>query len=195
MGVRRLHFRFCGVTYRRQLSGNQDTRSVRADFMHSEQNGIPAATVALAHTGRRADEQRYPTNIARRFMVILIASLHLFPVVIGSAEDKPAPGPIASPAGIWREQLHWIPILDALGTRHLLYARICRPLGDMPSRFVVIAHGTFPNNRDAMPGRCEAETARWFLDRGFIVVMALRRGYGATGGPWVEGIDHRPGDD
>jgi hypothetical protein len=84
-------------------------------------------------------------------------------------------------------------MLDALGNRHLLYARICRPLGDMPSRFVVIAHGTFPNNRGAVPGRCEAETTRWFLDRNFIVVMALRRGYGATGGPWVEG-KARPAD-
>src|SRR5262249_48309546 len=38
----------------------------------------------------------------------------------------------------------------------------------------------------------EAETMRWFLDRGFIVVLALRRGYGATGGEWAEGIYHRP---
>src|SRR6202035_1245552 len=25
--------------------------------------------------------------------------------------------------------------------------------------------------------------------------MALRRGYGATGGDWAEGISHKPGDD
>src|SRR5262249_4101303 len=99
------------------------------------------------------------------------------------------------PEGVWREQLHWIPMLDALGTRHLLQARICRPPGDAPARFVVLAHGTFPNNRGAVPGRCETETARWFLDRSFIVVMALRRGYGATGGPWAEGTYHQPGDD
>jgi len=36
---------------------------------------------------------------------------------------------------------------------------------------------------------------RWFLDRGFIVVLALRRGYGATGGDWAEGIAHKPGED
>ncbi len=163
--------------------------------MRSEYHGIPPATVAPAHIGGRADAQQYPTNIARRLVVILIASLLLFPTVIWGAEDELAPGPIGSPDGVWRGQLHWIPMLDALGNRHLLYARICRPLGDMPSRFVVIAHGTFPNNRDAVPGRCEAETARWFLDRSFIVVMALRRGYGATGGSWAEGIYHRPGDD
>jgi len=86
-------------------------------------------------------------------------------------------------------------MIDAAGSQHVLEARICRPPGDAPSRVVVIAHGTFPNNQDAVPGRCEAETTRWFLDRNFIVVMALRRGYGATGGPWAEGIHHQPGDD
>src|ERR1051325_3451257 len=123
--------------------------------MHSEHHGISPATFAAAHTGRRADDRRHPTNIAHRFMLILIASLLLFPAAICGAEDELAPGPIGSPAGIWRGQLHWIPILDSLGKRHLLYARICRPLGDTPSRFVVIAHGTTPNNRDAVPGRCE----------------------------------------
>jgi dienelactone hydrolase len=113
----------------------------------------------------------------------------------GWAQDVPAPGQVGNPEGIWREQIHWIPMIDAAGDQHLLQARICRPLGDVPSRFVVIAHGTFPNNRNAVPGRCEAEATRWFLDRGFVVVMALRRGYGATGGDWAEGIYHRPGDD
>ncbi len=28
--------------------------------------------------------------------------------------------------------------------------------------------------------------AQWFLARGFAVVYALRRGYGATGGDWAE---------
>ena len=84
---------------------------------------------------------------------------------------------------------------DAAGNRHLLQARICRPPSDMAARVVIIAHGTFPNNKKAVPGHCEAEAIRWFLDRGFIVVSALRRGYGATGGDWAEGIAHKPGDD
>jgi len=86
-------------------------------------------------------------------------------------------------------------MVDPAGSQHLLQARICRPPGDTPSRFVVIAHGTFPNNRGTVPGRCEAEATRWFLDRGFLVVLALRRGYGEYGGVWVEGLYHRPGDD
>jgi dienelactone hydrolase len=106
-----------------------------------------------------------------------------------------APGPVGSPEGIWREQIHWIPMIDAAGSQHLLQARICRPPGDTPSRVVAIAHGTFPNNRGTVPGRCEDEATRWFLDHGFLVVLALRRGYGEYGGVWVEGLYHRPGDD
>ena len=134
-------------------------------------------------------------KVTSHFMVLLAANLLLFPAAICGAEDEPAPGPIGTPTGVWREQLHWIPMLDAVGKRHLLHARICRPLGDMPSRFVVIAHGTFPNNRGTVPERCEAEATGWFLNHGFVTVYALRRGYGATGGSWVEGLSHTPGDD
>jgi hypothetical protein len=31
-------------------------------------------------------------------------------------------------------------------------------------------------------GRCDQQSAQWFLKRGFAVLFALRRGYGATGG-------------
>ena len=134
-----------------------------------------------------------PMNITRRLAAVLVASLILAPG--GSAQVQPAAGPVGDPEGVWREQIHWIPMIDAAGSQHLLQARICRPPGDTPARFVIIAHGTFPNNRAAVPGRCEAETTRWFLDRGFLVVLALRRGYGENGGVWVEGLYHKPGDD
>jgi dienelactone hydrolase len=111
------------------------------------------------------------------------------------AQTAPAQGPVGAAEGVWRAQLHWIPMTDASGTTHLLYARICRPAADEPARVVVIAHGTFPDNRSATPGRCESEVGRWFLDRGFLVIFALRRGYGATGGAWAEGIYHRPCND
>jgi dienelactone hydrolase len=86
-------------------------------------------------------------------------------------------------------------MIDAAGNQHLLQARICRPPGDTPARVAAIAHGTFPNNRGTVPGRCEAESTRWFLDHGFVVVLALRRGYGEYGALWAEGLYHRPGDD
>jgi len=35
--------------------------------------------------------------------------------------------------------------------------------------------------------RCAEEAAQWFLTRGYVVVFALRPGYGSTGGEWAEG--------
>src|SRR5437764_929259 len=109
-----------------------------------------------------------------------------------AAQAQQSPGPVGNPEGIWRAQIHWIPMVDAAGHPHLLQARICRPPIDTPARIVVIAHGTSANLKAAVPGRCEAEAMHWFLERGFMVVIALRRGYGATGGDWVEGIHHPP---
>jgi hypothetical protein len=108
--------------------------------------------------------------IAGCLVTILAANLILVPALVGQAQVQPTAGPVGSPEGVWREQIHWIPMVDAAGSQHLLQARICRPPGEMPARTVVIAHGTFPNNRNAKPGRCEGEAMRWFLDRGFIVV-------------------------
>lgn len=136
-----------------------------------------------------------PMYIARAPLAIIAASLVVVFSLTGLAQAQAAPGPEGSPEGAWRSQIHWIPMTDAADNHHLLQARICRPPSDMPARVVIIAHGTFPNNKTTVPGHCGAEAIRWFLDRGFIVVSALRRGYGATGGDWAEGIAHKPGDD
>ncbi len=54
---------------------------------------------------------------------------------------------------------------------------------------VVIAHGA-PSQPDLIsqmtPTRCDSEPARWFTDRGYMVVFALRRGFGGSTGPAVE---------
>jgi dienelactone hydrolase len=110
---------------------------------------------------------------------------------VGIAQGQQAPGPIGEPQGVWREQIHWVP-LDIAGTRYLLYTRICRPLGDTRARVVVIAHGSPGLAADARarmkPVACDGEAARWFLERGFVVVAGMRRGYGETGGSWYEGF-------
>lgn len=106
-----------------------------------------------------------------------------------AAQLAQAPGPVGSPEGVWRDQIHWIPITEATGSVRLLQARICRPAGDAPARIVVIAHGAPPvaDSRSTMTLlSCNSEAARWFLDRGFLVAVSLRRGYGATGGSYVE---------
>jgi len=119
---------------------------------------------------------------------MLRALVIIFALIAAPALAQQAPGPVGSPEGPWRMQLHWVP-LDISGTHYLLQARICRPAGEAPARVVVIAHGS-PPSAGARPGMtpltCDSEAARWFLDRGFVVIAAMRRGYGATGGYWVE---------
>jgi dienelactone hydrolase len=109
----------------------------------------------------------------------------------GSAQAQQAPGPVGAPEGVWREQIHWVP-LDVAGTQYLLYTRICRPTREEPARVVVIAHGSpgdAPAARSSMkPISCDGEASRWFLERGFVVVAGMRRGYGETGGYYAETV-------
>jgi pimeloyl-ACP methyl ester carboxylesterase len=93
-----------------------------------------------------------------------------------------------------RDQVHWVPMRDQDGAEHRLFTRICRPTGDAPAPVVLINHGSPPDAdaRPAMrPASCESEAVQWFLARGYLVVLGMRRGYGETGGPWAE--DFGPG--
>ena len=63
--------------------------------------------------------------------------------------------------------------------------------GDRPARVVLINHGSPPHAevRPTMqPAKCESEAVQWFLARGYLVVIGMRRGYGATGGYRAEAI-------
>lgn len=88
-----------------------------------------------------------------------------------------------------RNQLRQIPMRDDDGSTVMLAARVCRPAGQAPARVVVINHGS-PPNASARPRMdlqgCSDEASQWFLTRGYIVVYAMRRGYGDTGGHWAE---------
>lgn len=97
------------------------------------------------------------------------------------------PGPFGQPDG--RAQTHYIPMAQADGTQALLLGRVCKPDTSGPSRVVVIAHGS-PSDASKRPGMqltpCDSEAVRWFTARGNLVVLSLRRGYGGTGGPYLE---------
>jgi dienelactone hydrolase len=111
-------------------------------------------------------------------------ALCMLVALVGTAGAQQVPGPVGTPEGPWREQIYWVP-LNADGVQRLLYARVCRPPGETAARVVVLAHGTPAevSERGTMkPYACNSEPVRWFLDRGFVVVSSLRRGYGATGG-------------
>lgn len=110
----------------------------------------------------------------------------------------PAPayesGPRGTPEGPHRQQMHWIPSLAAQPPNWVLVTQVCRPTvdkvpGDTPAPLMVLNHGSPANGgqRPAVkPYACDSEPAAWFLNRGYVVAMPLRRGYGETSGPWAE---------
>lgn len=102
------------------------------------------------------------------------------------------PGPVGNAEGRWRQQTHWIPMNDQDGTPRLLYARVCRPQATATAGIVVINHGTGLTRIILEPPSCDAEAPAWFLQRGYMVVMPIRRGYGATGGPFSEQLAAGP---
>lgn len=55
---------------------------------------------------------------------------------------------------------------------------------------VVINHGTDESNREAVAMPVFYWLSRWFVDRGYVVVLPQRRGHGATGGELAEARDH-----
>jgi dienelactone hydrolase len=109
------------------------------------------------------------------------------PANIPLAERRP--GPIDAAEGRWAQQFHWVPVVEAGGARRLILARTCRPPREGARRLVVINHGKSPVAAETaalVPASCETEAVRWFLDRGFAVILPLRRGYGASVGPMAE---------
>jgi dienelactone hydrolase len=118
----------------------------------------------------------------------MMAALALAVGLAGPAAAQNAPGPVGAPEGQWRAQTYWIPMNDN-GVPRLLYARLCRPLGEAPARVVVFAHGTpadITRRHTVGPPSCDGEAFRWFLQRGYAVLASVRRGFGATGGPYAE---------
>ena len=94
-------------------------------------------------------------------------------------------GLIALPAAAQqtREEVVRIP---ASGTS--LVATVMRPAGDDTRPLVVINHGSPPDaaSRPTMSAARFAALSSWFVERGYVVVLPLRRGYGQTGGAWAE---------
>ena len=99
------------------------------------------------------------------------------------------PGPVGQAEG--RQQTHYIPATAEDGSQVMLLGRVCRPEGTAPARVVVIAHGSpaIASRRPQMQlTACNSEAVQWFTNRGYLVVLSLRRGYGGTGGADAEQI-------
>ena len=54
---------------------------------------------------------------------------------------------------------------------------------------VVINHGTDAKSRHVAGLPVFHALSRWFVERGFVVLLPQRRGHGSTGGAFVEGLD------
>ena len=112
-----------------------------------------------------------------------VTRLRIFAAILGvsvalSQSVRAAPGPLIE-----------IPVTDRAGQTIAMQTRLCRPQTGGAARLVVINHGSPPSAADRpgmRPSRCDRGVARWFLDRGYVVAFPLRRGYGATGGPFAE---------
>jgi dienelactone hydrolase len=90
-----------------------------------------------------------------------------------------------------REQLWILPSGDP---NRFLRATVFRPVDPpgnvVPLRrpLVVINHGTSELTRTAVSMPVFYWLSRWFIDRGYAVVLPQRRGHGATGGPLAESV-------
>jgi dienelactone hydrolase len=87
-----------------------------------------------------------------------------------------------------REEAWFVPGGPGADSRPtLLKARVFRPPGDGPFKLAIVSHGSPPSAaaRPAMAVPRYASASAWLLERGYMVVMPLRRGYGEHG-PWME---------
>ncbi|MBB5886725.1 alpha/beta hydrolase [Xanthomonas sp. LMG 8992] len=74
------------------------------------------------------------------------------------------------------------------GVDYALAARVYRPTGPGPFPLIVIHHGTPADRHKLADTRLGfARAARWFVAHGYMVVLALRPGYGNSSGSYLEG--------
>jgi dienelactone hydrolase len=100
-------------------------------------------------------------------------------------------GPFGPQGPRLREQLWILPSADPSAP---LRATVFRPADEpghaSPRRrpMVVINHGTSEQTRHSTAMPVFYWLSRWFVDRGYVVVLPQRRGHGATGGRLIEAV-------
>jgi dienelactone hydrolase len=129
---------------------------------------------------------------AKLLRTIAPALLPLLPVpaLAGQAEEF---GPFGPEGPRMREQLWTMP---SASPDVYLRATVFRPatIADRGAQdsvrrpVVIINHGTSDATRLSVSMPVYFWLSRWFVDRGYVVVLPQRRGHGATGGPLAESI-------
>ena len=82
-----------------------------------------------------------------------------------------------------------VPDKNEYGDLFYLEARVCRPNTASPAPILVLNHGApgaGSTRQDISPPECSSAAVRWFVARGYVVVLPMRRGYGRSGGDWAE---------
>jgi dienelactone hydrolase len=147
-------------------------------------------------------------RVARRIWprrLLLLATLSLACVPLWQVGRGVGAGTVYGPYGPegprLREQLWLVPGADA---KVPLRATVFRPPeeasvglaraslgGGAQTRrpLVVINHGTDESTREAVAMPVFYWLSKWFVDRGYVVLLPQRRGHGATGGALAEGRD------
>jgi dienelactone hydrolase len=87
-----------------------------------------------------------------------------------------------------REQFWLVPSGDP--ATPVLRAIVLRPPGESPRPLAVVAHPTLDNApiRAGFPMAPSLPLARLLVERGHVVIIPVRRGYGATGGVYRESL-------
>jgi len=95
-----------------------------------------------------------------------------------------SPGPQGIAYGALREQVWRIPAADGSS----MIATVMRPPGEDARPLVVINHGSPPDGseRSEMTRPRYPALSSWFVARGYVVILPLRRDYGESGGEWAE---------
>src|SRR5262245_47935012 len=116
-----------------------------------------------------------------RKRALLLALLAL--LAEGTAVAQSA-GPQGAEGGRMREREWRIPGPG----RTLMVATVFRPPGDGRAPLAVLNHGSPADSseRAVMTRPHMIAVSSYFVSRGYIVVLPLRRGYGDTGGRWAE---------
>ncbi|HEY4166311.1 MAG TPA: CocE/NonD family hydrolase [Reyranella sp.] len=94
-----------------------------------------------------------------------------------------SPGPQGPEGSRMREQEWRIPRPGVL-----MDATVFRPSGNAKAPLMVMNHGSpaASSERPGMKRPTYTAVSSFFVARGYVVVLPLRRGYGATGGHWAE---------
>jgi predicted acyl esterase len=108
----------------------------------------------------------------------------LLVIVVTCPALAQSPGQQGAESGRMREQEWRIPGPGGA----LMDATVFRPPGEARAPLVVVNHGS-PDNAGERPKMTRPRftaISSFFLSRGYVVVLPLRRGYGVTGGRWAE---------